>query len=217
MDVRVVAGRLLEVATPDVSGMDRRAFGEFVGPGGELASYAIGWTTGSDPHVGRLSVGIGAGNPGGGTFHAEVFCHEDSHACALVDEPFEQVPEGGPDLTAEQARAHGDLPFIWWVVDLVMERDPRAWWMQHWLLGTRCIQTGEVFKKQEPILFVTHDDDGMWQLIGPTDAGNEGHIGHLHHAIDEDPTLMDVLDLVPTAQGTRSAVGQPWTRHDPVA
>ncbi|MFG1793078.1 hypothetical protein [Nocardia sp. NPDC049149] len=114
-------------------------------------------------------------------------------------------------------RAHGDLPFIWWVVDHVMERDPQAWWMRHWLLGTRCIQTGEVFEKQEPVLLVSHDDDdGLWQLIGSTGAGNEGHIGHLHHAIDEDPTLMDVLDLVPGAHGTRSAVGEPWTRHDPV-
>lgn len=190
--------------------MDRRAFGEFIGPGGELASYAVGWTTGSDPHVGRLSVGIGAGNPGGGTFHAVVFGHEDSHAYALVDDPFEKVPQGGPDLTAEQARVHEDLPFIWWVVDQVMERDPRAWWMRHWLLGTRCIQTVEVFEKHEPVLSVSHDDDGLWQLIGSTDAGDEGRIGHLHHAVDEDPTLMDVLDLVPSTRRTRAALGQPW-------
>ncbi|MGK3208804.1 hypothetical protein [Amycolatopsis sp. MEPSY49] len=30
------------------------AFGEFVGPRGEPASCALGWTTGSDPHVARL-------------------------------------------------------------------------------------------------------------------------------------------------------------------
>ncbi len=60
--------------------MDRRAFGEFVGPGGELASYAFGWTVGSLPRVARLSIGIGVGNPGGGTFHAVVFRHQDGHA-----------------------------------------------------------------------------------------------------------------------------------------
>ena len=129
-------GRLLELPTPAASSVERRAFGEFVGPGGELASYALGWTSEADPRVGRVTIGIGAGNPGGGTFHAVVFAHDDGYACSLVDEPFERVPEGGPDLTAEQARAHGDLEFVWWVVDQVMERDRRAWWLRHWVLGT---------------------------------------------------------------------------------
>ncbi|MFE3194918.1 hypothetical protein ACFXHA_38340 [Nocardia sp. NPDC059240] len=213
MKVQVIPGRLLEVPTADVTGMDRRAFGEFIGPGGELASYAFGWTTGADPHAGRFSIGIGAGNPGGATFHAVVFEHEGTHAFALVDEPFEQVPQGGPDFTAEQARAHQDLPFIWWVVDNVMQRDPRAWWMRHWLLGTQCIQTPEVFELNEPVLFVSNDDDDeYWQLIGTTDAGTEGRIGHLSHAIDEDPTLMDILDLEPGFEGTRATPGGPWTR-----
>ncbi|MVU80965.1 hypothetical protein GPX89_27410 [Nocardia sp. ET3-3] len=213
MDVRVIPGELIEVPTADVTGMDRRAFGEFIGPGGELASYAFGWTTGGDPHVGRFSVGIGAGNPGGGTFHAVMFDNDGSHAFGLVDEPFEQVPQGGPDLTAAQSRAHEDLPFIWWVVDHVMDRDPRAWWMRHWLMGTRCIQTPEVFEKQEPILHVGHDQDGdLWQLLGPTDPGEQGRIGHLYHAVDEDPTLMEVLNLQSGSYGTRSAVGGAWTR-----
>jgi hypothetical protein len=151
--------------------MDRRVFGEFVGPRGELASYAFGWTTGSEPHVARLSIGIGVGNPGGGTFHAVAFEHEDGHAFSLTDEPFEHVPQGGPDLTADQARAHEDLPFVWWVADYIMERDRRVRWMRHWLLGTRCIQTIEVFELREPVLRIGNDgDDGLWQLIGTTDA-----------------------------------------------
>lgn len=75
---------MVEVPTDAVTGMDRRAFGEFVGPQGELASYALGWTTGADPHVARLSVGIGAGNSGGGTFHA-VIVRERGRTCVLVD------------------------------------------------------------------------------------------------------------------------------------
>src|SRR6185312_16194319 len=195
--------------------MDRRAFGEFVGPQGELASYAFGWTTGSQPHVARLSVGIGVGNPGGGTFHAVMFEHEDGHAFSLTDERFEQVPQGGPDLTAVMARGHEDLPFVWWVVDRVLERDRRAWWMRHWLLGTTCIQTVEVFERREPVLRVTHDaDDGIWQLIGATGADSStGKLGHLHHAIDEDPTLIDVLDLAPGHSADRRQPGQPWARH----
>jgi hypothetical protein len=109
---------------------------ESVGPRGELASYALGWTTGSEPHVGRLSIGIGVGNPGGGTFHAVIFQRQDGHALSLTDERFEQVPQGGPHLSADQARAHEDLPFVWWAADRVMERDRRARWMRHWLLGT---------------------------------------------------------------------------------
>ena len=199
-------------ARPDFSGVERRAFGAFTGANGELASYALGWTTGDDEHVGRLSVGIGAGNPGGATVHARVFAHEGSYAFGLVDEPFEDVPQGGPDLTAAQARAHEDLPFIWWVADQVMERDRRAWWMRHWLLGTRAIQTRQVFEVEEPILLVCNDDD-LWQLIGSSDAGPDGVIGHLFHAVDEDPTLAEVLDLAPGERAVRDRTGAPWLRQ----
>jgi hypothetical protein len=213
MDIQVLEGALVEVPAADVTGMERRAFGEFVGPDGELASYAFGWTTGSHPHVARLSIGIGAGNPGGGTFHAIVFVNEGAHAFSLTDEPFERVPQGGPDLTAAEARAHEDLPFVWWVTDQVMRHDRRAWWMRHWLLGTTCIQTCEVFERQEPVLLVSHDaNDGTWQLIGASDAdASTGKVGHLHHAIDEDPSLLDVLDLPAGRSAVRTGAGAPWT------
>jgi hypothetical protein len=207
-------GRLVEVPTSDATGMDRRAFGEFVGPQGELASYALGWISGPDQQVGRISVGIGAGNPGGATFHAVVFDNGNEYAFSLTDHPFEQVPQGGPDFTAEQARAHEDLPFVWWVADHVFAQDRRAWWMRHWLLRTRCIQTVQVFEMQETVLLIGHDaDDGLWQLIGTTGAGNDGKIGHLSHAIDEDQTLLDVLDLRPDESASRQHLGGSWTRH----
>ena len=213
MDVVVEEGRLVEVPTPGASGVDRRAFGEFVGPRGELASYALGWATDADPPAGRITIGIGAGNPGGGTFHATVFLAEDSYALSLRDEPFERVPQGGPDLTAAAARAHDDLRFVWWVADMVMARDRRAWWMRHWLEGTRAIQTRQVFDRDEPVLLVVNDaDDELWQLIGTSDAGPDGLIGHLYHAVDEDPTLADVLDLEPGEQAVRARVGGTWTR-----
>lgn len=213
MQVQVVEGRLVEVPTADASGMDRRAFGEFVGPRGELASYALGWATGHDHQVARISIGIGAGNPGGATVHAVVFDNDGAYALSLTDDPFEQVPEGGPDLTAEQARAHVDLPFMWWVADHVFARDRRAWWMQHWLLRTNCIQTAQVFEMREPVLLVTHDaDDGLWQLIGTSDAASDGKLGHLSHAIDEDQTLLDILDLNPGETATRPSPGAAWTR-----
>jgi hypothetical protein len=210
----IVEGRFTEVPTPGADGMDRRAFGEFVSARGELASYAFGWIAGAEERAGRISVGIGAGNPGGATFHARVLADDEGYAFALVDEPFESVPQGGPDLTADAAREHEDLPFIWLVADAVMARDRRAWWMNHWLRGTTSIQTPEVFEREEPILLVAHDDDdALWQLIGSTDAADKGEIGHLYHAVDEDQTLLDVLDLQPGEEAERSAVGAPWERR----
>jgi hypothetical protein len=85
--------------------------------------------------------------------------------------------------------------------------------MRHWLLGTTCVQTREVFESHEPILLVSHDaDDGMWQLIGASDADSDtGKIGHLHHAVDEDHSLMDVLGLPPGHSAVRAGPGKPWT------
>ena len=131
----------------------------------------------------------------------------------------DQLPEAIRELVLDDQRlrndicAHEDLPFIWWVTDHVMRHDRRAWWMRHWLLGTSCIQTLEVFGRREPTLLISHDaDDGMWQLIGASHAdGGTGKLGHLHHAVDEDPTLIDVLDLPPGRSAVRSGVGKPWT------
>lgn len=57
MDIQVLEGSFVEMPTAEVTGMDRRAFGEFVGPRGELASYAFGWTTASEPRVAALRLG----------------------------------------------------------------------------------------------------------------------------------------------------------------
>jgi len=69
-----------------------------------------------------------------------------------------------------------------------------------------------VFEHREPILSVSHDEDGLWQLIGASDADpSTGKFGHLHHAVDEDPTLIDVLDLPAGRGATRAGVGKPWS------
>lgn len=84
--------------------------------------------------------------------------------------------------------------------------------MRHWLLGTRAIQTRQVFEVEEPILLVCNDDD-LWQLIRSSDAGPDGVIGHLFHAVDEDPTLAEVLDLAPGERAVRDRTGAPWLRQ----
>ncbi|HYI20825.1 MAG TPA: hypothetical protein VD836_19060 [Solirubrobacteraceae bacterium] len=213
---RIAEGRLDAAATADARGMARCAHGEFESGRGELASYAIGWTTGAEERLGRITVGIGAGNPGGGTFHALVRAEPDGrHAYGLADEAFAEVPEGGPHLTAAEARAHDTLPFIWMVADFAMANDRRAWWMQHWLHGTPSIVTTPVFEQREPVLWVINDhDDPLWQLIGSTGAeDDQGHLGHLWHAIDEDPSLVDVLDLRSGEEAWRDRAGGPWKRR----
>jgi len=51
MAVTIEEGWLVELPMPEASDTERRALGEFAGPGGEPASCAIGSTTGAEPHV----------------------------------------------------------------------------------------------------------------------------------------------------------------------
>ncbi len=41
---------------------------------------------------------------------------------------------------------------------------------------------------------------------------HEARVGHLHHLVDEDPTLAEVLDLAPGEEAVRDVVGGAWTR-----
>jgi hypothetical protein len=117
-------------------------------------------------------------------------------------------PNGSSDRRKDAGRTSRNAG----VTDQVMQRDRRAWWMRHWLPRTTCIQTREVFERHEPVLFVSHAaDDGIWQLIGASDAdADTDKIGHLHHAVDEDPSLIDVLDLPPGSSALRADIGSPW-------
>ncbi|SFH73863.1 hypothetical protein [Amycolatopsis regifaucium] len=79
--------------------------------------------------------------------------------------------------------------------------------------STTCIQTLEICEHSEPILLVQHDN-GIWQLIGASDAdGGTGKIGHPHHAIDSDHTLIGTLGLPPGGSTTRTGVASPWHRQ----
>jgi hypothetical protein len=47
-----------------------------------------------------------------------------------------------------------------------------------------------------PILLVTHDEDGGWQLLcGTTSDPDDGRIVHLDHIAAMDPTLTELVDL----------------------
>ena len=212
--MRIEEGRLLERRCPDCGGTERRAFGESESHRGELASYAIGWTSGHEEKVGFVTIGIGAGNPGGGTFHAEVRPHEGSYAMALVDEPFEDVPQGGPDLTREEALAHPDLRYVWWVADEVMAQDRRAWWMLHWINGTRAFATQPVVDGSAPVKVVARapDEDADWQFLCGTVPPEDPQLMHLHHLLERDPSLLAVLDLEPGQSAERRRLRPGWKR-----
>jgi len=61
---------------------------------------------------------------------------------------------------------------------------------------------------------MSHDGDGVWQLIGTTDADPAtGVVQHLDHHIDDDPTLLDAIDLAPAERAGRTQLGAPWTRY----
>jgi hypothetical protein len=210
--MRIEPGRLIERECPGCGRTERRAFGESESSRGELASYAFGWTAGHGDPVARMTIGIGAGNPGGGTFHVDLRIDATRWVMGLVDEPFEDVPEGGPDLTADEARAHGDLKYVWLVAEEVLAQDRRAWWMEHWLRATRSFVTQPVLDGSEPVRSVVHDDDEDWQLLCGTVDADDPKLFHLHHALDRDPSLLEVLDLEPGERADRDEPGDPWER-----
>jgi len=214
MELRVEPTRLVERECPDCGGLERRAFGEFTSPRGELASYAFGWTAGHEDPVGHMTIGMGAGNEGGGSFHIEYRVIDGEPGMMLVDRPFEDVPEGGPDLLRAEALAHDDLPFIWGVADSVMAHDPRAWWMRTWVSRVRAFVTVPVFEHTEPVRSVVRDDDGDWQLLcGTPGAEKEARLVHLSHLLDDDQTLLEVMDLEPGERADRAGPGEPWRRQ----
>ena len=191
--MEIEEGRLVERECPDCGGTERRAFGEAVSPRGELSSYAIGWTTEHEEKVGHMTVGIGAGNEGGGSFHMIVVIDaEGDPGLTLVDRPFEDVPEGGPDLLREEALAHEDLDFVWAVADAVLQQDRRANWMVHWLRGTPAQAARGVIDGSEQVRRVVRDGGG-WHLLGGTDEPQD--TVPLSQAFDRDPTLVEVADL----------------------
>lgn len=60
---------------------------------------------------------------------------------------------------------------------------------------------------------MSHDaDDGLWQLIGASDANPaKGKLSHLHHTVEPDLTLLEVLDLEPGESAIGPGPGDPWT------
>jgi hypothetical protein len=56
------------------------------------------------------------------------------------------------------------------------------------------------------------DHDGDWQLLCGTIEPDEPHLLHLYHVVDEDSSLLDVLDLEPGERADRDQPGSRWVK-----
>jgi hypothetical protein len=79
-------------------------------------------------------------------------------------------------------------------------------------LGVFCCS--HVVHEGQAILYVSHDGDGDWQfLCGETGHGvDQGHLSHLGHLLDLDPTIQELADLDLGWEAERSAIDAPWVR-----
>lgn len=75
--------------------------------------------------------------------------------------------------------------------------------------------TRQVMNQIEPILAVYHDeDDDGWQFIGASDASeSNGCVISLQEAVDLDPTVTEVADILPGWFASRPDAKSPWQRH----
>jgi hypothetical protein len=129
----------------------------------------------------------------------------------LQDEPFEDVPEGGPDLLREEALAHEDLDFVWAVADAVLVQDRRANWMVHWLRETPARAARSVIDGSETVQRVVRDADG-WHLLCGTDEPQDTL--RLFQAFDRDPSLVEVADLPGGHSADRRRIRSGWKRSE---
>ena len=67
----------------------------------------------------------------------------------------------------------------------------------------------------EPVTFVSHDaDDGAWQFLGDSMTDSGGVLVCLHHPIDRDRSLIELVDLPLGWYAERNKVGDPWIRRE---
>ena len=76
------------------------------------------------------------------------------------------------------------------------------------------ISTVQVFQEGLPILLVSHDDDGGWQLLcGTTQDVKDAMVICLGCAYQHDKTIAELSDLPPGWTAWRDYVGGPWQRE----
>ena len=79
------------------------------------------------------------------------------------------------------------------------------------------ISTVQVFRQGFPILHVTHDDDGGWQVLcGTTSDVKDGIVVCLGCAYEHDKTIGELADLPLGWIAWREHIGAPWQREEKV-
>lgn len=73
-----------------------------------------------------------------------------------------------------------------------------------------------VWLRGKPVLYVSHDHDGSWQLLcggyEHTDD-NEIMVMHKGHLLERDPSLAAALDLPIGWRSERGSLADAWTRE----
>jgi hypothetical protein len=74
--------------------------------------------------------------------------------------------------------------------------------------------TKYVMRKNSPITYVYHDEDGDWQFFGPeADIKNEDvMVVSLGQIIEHDPTIREIADLPTGAVAIRANQNASWER-----
>jgi hypothetical protein len=80
---------------------------------------------------------------------------------------------------------------------------------------SRAITTRRILDGADPVLLVTHEHDGWWQLLDGGEFDREGAVAvHAGHVLAEDLTVLELADLPRGWEAERAAVGEPWQRYE---
>jgi hypothetical protein len=91
---------------------------------------------------------------------------------------------------------------------------PRSEWPFADPENVAAISTVQVFRQELPILRVTHDDDGDWQVLcGTTSDVKDGIVVCLGCAYQRDKTIGELADLPLGWAAWREHIGAPWQRE----
>lgn len=77
-----------------------------------------------------------------------------------------------------------------------------------------CFTTKRVAREGYPVLLVTHDVDGDWQVLcGTTNEEDQAMLVCLGCAFERNPSIREVADLPLGWTAWRDAPGKPWERE----
>jgi hypothetical protein len=97
---------------------------------------------------------------------------------------------------------------------LLLSEDRKTSWPFPVAKNTMAFAHDAIFKTREPIVRVSHDDDGDWQFLDgvSTNASKNAMLVALSTVVQRDPSVLDVANLPIGWCATRSKPGSPWKR-----